>query len=159
MIRGREFEPVPGSGLGLVDRARGKFKHGVGGKTRRKPPGKHSAPDLLHPLLAIEIDEVDRKLHPKSMNGFTGNDPEALSGRKAIAPQEALSARCPMVGDLYAVGKYSLPGRVPDLQPGIWLRPVASGKTVPYPSSEVHDRTLAAYLNKEWSRFNDSCLY
>jgi hypothetical protein len=29
-------------------------------------------------VLAIQIDKVDRKFHPESVYGFTGENPEAL---------------------------------------------------------------------------------
>jgi hypothetical protein len=103
------------------------------GETRRQPPGRHIAPDLLYFFLAVKIDEVDRELHADGVDGLTGKDPKTFSGKKLAASKQTFSARCAIVGNLHASSELGLPGEIYDFQPGVWPGVAAAARET------VHD--------------------
>ena len=70
-----ELEGIPGTGLGTANCAGRKFEDGVRGKTDGNAPRWYAFTHLLDYMLAIKINEVDRKLHKEGMDRFAGNDP------------------------------------------------------------------------------------
>ncbi|HVJ07460.1 MAG TPA: hypothetical protein VM554_03695 [Acidisarcina sp.] len=92
------------------------------GKARRKPPRSHIASDFFYPLVAIEIDEVDREAHCEGMYGFAGDDPQTLTREETLAPQQALSTLCAAIGYDYTAGKFGVTGDIADPQTEIGLR-------------------------------------
>jgi len=83
-------------------------------QTGREPPGGHSTHKLPDSLLAIKIYEVDGEAHPEGMNGFARNDPEALAGSEPLAPQQALIALWPVVGNFHASSEDSVARKIQD---------------------------------------------
>jgi len=116
---GGEFESVSRAGLRLADGARRKLKDGASRETDREPPWRHVPAELLDSVLAVKIDEVDGEFHAKGVNGLTGEDPQALSGSEATAPQQALVALGTAVGELHACGKHRVAGEVGNSQTDI----------------------------------------
>lgn len=82
------------SGLGLrpMNRSWRKFEDRMRTKTPRQPPRGYRTHKFPDPLLAVKIDEVDRKAHPEGVHGFAWNDPQSLSGGEAIASKQPLVA-------------------------------------------------------------------
>jgi hypothetical protein len=77
---------------------------------------------LLHSLIAIQINEINREFHSEGMNTFARNDPEAFSRRKDLASQKTFSAFSALVSYIYAVGEFRLPRQICDPQAHIRLR-------------------------------------
>jgi hypothetical protein len=58
-----------------LKRASWKLKNRVRRQATREPPRPNILTDLFDPVFAIEIDEIEGKLHSKGVDSFTGNDP------------------------------------------------------------------------------------
>jgi len=108
----REFEQVSGLCLRVADGSRDKLEHRVREETGRQAPRRHFAAQLPDSILAVQIDEVDRELHEEGVHGFTGEDPQTLTGREPRAPQQALTAPGAAVGDFQAGGKHRVASEV-----------------------------------------------
>lgn len=81
-----------GSGGQLEDRMRGE--------AGREAPWADVAPDLLNLFFAVDVDEIDWKLHEKGMDRRTGDNPEASSRWEARASEESFIASGGGIGDL-----------------------------------------------------------
>ena len=71
-------------------------------KTGRQAPCGDGVADLAHTQSAIEIDEVDWKLHSDGMHGFAWDDPQSGSWLEASAAEQAFVAPGAGTGDLDA---------------------------------------------------------
>jgi hypothetical protein len=63
-------------------------------------------PDLFHSLIAIQVDKINRKLHPNGMDGFAGDDPQTFAGSESRSTQQTFSARSSIVGHVDAVCEF-----------------------------------------------------
>ena len=84
----------------------------------RETPGANTASDLLHFFAAVDVHEVDGKLHEESMDGAAGHDPESSSARKAGTPEQALVASGGSIGDFQAGCDFCAASEVLNLQKG-----------------------------------------
>lgn len=75
----------------------------MGRQARRKPPRRNRAPHLSHFPPLVEVNQVNRKLHEKSMDRLAGQDPKPLARFQAVVfekPGPPLGARIRYFGGL-----------------------------------------------------------
>ena len=77
-ICGREFELIAGRGPRVVNDARRQFNDGMRRKARRKAPGSYRVPDFFYLFIAVDVDQIDRELHEKGVDGLAGDDPQTF---------------------------------------------------------------------------------
>ena len=105
-----------------------QFDHRICGKAGRESSRGHRVPNLLYTLVAIHIDEVYRKLHPKRMHSLTWNDPEALACCQGLSAEQALATARRVIGNVHASRKFRLPGPIDDREPQTRLGAAMPGK-------------------------------
>jgi hypothetical protein len=120
-LLGKQLQHISTLGVRVADSSRGQFKNRICGEAERHPPWAHIASEFLHPILAIQIDQVDRELHTEGVDCFTRDNPETFSGGKMSAPEQPLPARCSLVGHLHRTSQECLAVRVVDFKAEIWL--------------------------------------
>ena len=84
------------------------------GEAGRYAPRTHVAPDLSYPQVAIEVNEIDRKLHAEGVHSSAGEDPQACPPGQGTAAEQSFSARRAPVGYVYVPGKFRLASEIPD---------------------------------------------
>ena len=57
-------------------------------------------PDLFDPVLAVEIDQVNGKLHEERVHRLAGNNPKAFPLCQSLASQQALVSLLAGIGRL-----------------------------------------------------------
>jgi len=88
----------------------------VSPKAAGEPPWANIGARLKDLILAVEIDEIDRKSHREGVNGLTGNDPEPFAVCQAFAPEQALAAAMAVTGELHTVSELGAAGDIMNLQ-------------------------------------------
>lgn len=69
-------------------------------------------PDLPDALLPIQVDEIDRELHPEGMDAFARHNPQTFSRRKRLAIEKTSSALGTVVSYVSAIGQLGLPSKI-----------------------------------------------
>lgn len=136
------LELVSGHCLGALHHPGRELDDGMRGEARRETPGADVASDLLHPLIAVNVYEIDRKLHEKGVYGLTGNDPKPLSGREVSASQQALVASGAVIGELGRTCELGVPGKIGNSEPEPRIRVGAFCGTFRKPAGEAHSLTF-----------------
>ena len=67
-------------------------------------------------MAAIQIDEIDWKLHAKGVHSFTGQYPKTFAVRELLPSQQTLSARGTLIGKCDVAGQQHLVSEIGDLQ-------------------------------------------
>lgn len=117
------------------------------GEAGRETPRTDVTPDFFHAFVAVDVDEIDRKLHEKGVYRFTGNDPEAGARRKVSASQQAFVACGTVIGKLGTTGELGLTGKIGDSEPGGWVWRRTSGGAARKPAGDAHALLLTPDLN------------
>jgi hypothetical protein len=80
----------------------------MGSKAGRQAPRPDILSYLFHPVLSVEINEVERKAHKESVNRFTRDNPHSLALLQTIAAQEAFRTLWATGRDLGTAGNLSI---------------------------------------------------
>lgn len=111
-----ELEDVAALSTAGGDYASGKLNNGMGTERAGDASGADGLTDLDDAVFAIEIDEIDGELHGEGVDGFAGDDPEALAGAQAGAAEQAFAAARGGAGKFYVVANLGVAGGVADVK-------------------------------------------
>lgn len=81
-------------------------------------------PDLLYPVLAIKINDIDGETHSERVDSLAWDNPQAFSLKKLFSAQQSFSALTPTVRDICGARQLGLTGCV--YNPQATLRCIAS---------------------------------
>ncbi len=84
--------------LALLDRAWGKFEHGVRGNACRKPPRIYVASYLSYAKITVEVDQIDGEAHANCVYGPARQNPKPFPGEQGITSQQSFPTCRTVVG-------------------------------------------------------------
>src|SRR5271170_4852624 len=118
-----DLEHVAWFGLCNADRTGGELEHRVGGETRGEPPRSDPAAGFFHFQVAVEVNEVDGKLHKEGVHCFARLNPQRLPWPESLTPQQALPPPGATIRHFRSISQLSLARNIEDLQAnfGFWL--------------------------------------
>lgn len=67
---------------------RGELEHGGGEGAAGEPAGRHRPPQVDHPPILVEEEEVEREAHPEGVDAMAVRDQKAFAGALAAEQRE-----------------------------------------------------------------------
>lgn len=92
-----------------LDRAGGQFQHRMSQQAHRQSPGHHHSAKFANLFLSIEVQHVDGKPHTAGMNGLAREDPQPVTLRQAVTPEQSPASFGAGIGNIQRVRDNAVP--------------------------------------------------